>query len=70
MPTLLVAQTEMKAAEYVLTRVLKKILVLSVVTASRLVECAAMKKKEERYSEMSLLSTSQHGVISQKTLSP
>jgi len=47
MSALLVAQTDMKAAEYVLTRVLKKIQIFSVVTACRLVECAAMKKKGE-----------------------
>ena len=54
MPILLVARTETKAAKYVLIRVLEKIQVLSVVTPRRLVECAAMKKKGERYSEISL----------------
>ena len=52
---MLVAQTEMKVEKYeVLTWALKKIQVLSVVTAYRLVECAAMKKKGQRYSETSL----------------
>ena len=52
---MLVAQTNLKAAKYeVPTWMVMKSEALSDVTACRLVECAATKKKGERYSETSL----------------